>query len=555
MDAHTGLSYVHGTTSDPLEATTLLAVLDEREKVSPDKEAIVFLSPGQQRNVYTYQQLKEHSETFAFSLIRLGLSPGDHIAIAMPNSFEYPVGFLGVVRAGGVPVLLSLATLAAMSKSDEASLEAILMKNMIKGLIIASNADSPYFDIFKNIVKKPEIKFTITFPKMEASVDFHELLIQPVDYDPTVVDEVASLITFESYLVIFMTSGTTGIPKGVPWSHHNLLNNLKALHSFFNWNEDTCIFNERPLSHLSGGAIMVGCLLTGSKLIICPPFPTIQKINPLDFFINVMETEECNSGVFFPFLLYELLRRSEEGTLNLPTMKSCMWGGQRMDGGDIQKLGRVFQSLLCGYGSTEISISCQKYTWTPEQCINNVGAPLPHVELKIVDDQQNVVPCGVIGEIFVRSYRTAELCYIEDPEKTIKAKAEGGWFKTGDLGYLNERGSLTFIARKDEVIKHGNILIYPSLIESFYSNHLEIAQIQIVSVVNKGESELCACIIPKHPGSLKVCDLKAYTPTELVKEPQKVPKHFLIMESFPRTTGDKCDRITLARLASKTLFV
>ena len=546
MDDHTRLSYVHGTTSDPLVATTLLAVLDEREKVSPDKEAFVFLSPGQQRKVYTYRQLKEHSETFAFSLIKLGLSPGDHIAIAMPNSFEYPVGFLGVIRAGGVPVLLS--------KSDRASLEAILMKNRVKGLILASHEESPYL-IFKNIVEKLEIKFTITFPKMEASVDFHELLKRPVDYDPMVVDEVASQVTFESYLVIFLTSGTTGIPKSVPWNHHNLSNNFTALFSSCNFTENSCIFNERPLSHMSGGGVMLGCLFRGCKLIVCPPFPTIKKSNPLDFFIKVMETEECNSGVFFPFLLYEMLRRSEEGTLNLQTMKSGLWGGQRMDGRDIQKLGTVFQSLLCCYGSTEISISCQRYTWTPEQCINNVGVPLSHVEVKIVDDQQNVVSCGVIGEIFVRSYRTAELCYIEDPEQTMKAKAEGGWFKTGDLGYLNERGSLTFIGRKVELIKHGDTLIYPSLIESFYSNHPEIAQIQIVSVVNKGGPELCACIIPKHSDSLKECDLKAYTPTELLKEPQKVPKHFLIMESFPRTAGDKFDRTSLTTLVSKTLSV
>ena len=555
MDAYTGLSYVHGTTSDPLVATTLLAVLDERAKKSPDKEAFVFLSPGQQRQVYTYRQLKEHSETFAFSLIKLGLSPGDHIAIAMPNCFEYLAGFFGVIRAGGVPMLLSLATLAVMSKSDKASLEAILMKNKVKGFILASHEESPYFDIFKNIVEKPEIKFTISFPKMEASVDFHELLRRPVDYDHTVIDKVASQITFESHAIICLTSGTTGTPKGIPWSHHNLLNNFTAVLNSFNWNENSCIFNERPLSHLSGFGVMVGCLVNGCKLIVCPPFPTIQKIKPLDFFIKVMETEKCNSGVFFPFLLYEILRRSEEGTLNLQTMKSGVWGGQRMDDGAIQKLGTVFQSLLCGYGLTEISITGQRYTWTPEQCINNVGAPLPHVELKIVDDQQNVVPCGVIGEIFVRSYRTAKLCYIEDPEKTMKAKAEGGWFKTGDLGYLNERGSLTFIGRKDEVIKHGDILIYPSVIESFYSNHPQIAQIQVVSVVNKGEPELCACIISKHPDSLKACDLKAYTPPELVKEPQKMPKHFLIMESFPRTTGDKFDRTSLARMASKTLMV
>ena len=555
MDTHTGLSYVHGTTSDPLVATTLLAVLDERAKVSPDREAFVFLSPEQQRKVYTYRQLKEHSETFAFSLIKLGLSPGDHIAIAMPNSFEYPICFLGVIRAGGVPVLLSLAILAAMLKSDRASLEAILMKNRVKGLILASHEESPYFEIFKNIVEKLEIKFTITFPKVEASVDFHEFLKRPVDYDPMVVDNVASQVTFESYLVIFLTSGTTGIPKGVPWNHHNLSNNLTALFSSCNFTENSCIFNERPLSHLSGCGVMVGCLIRGCKLIVCPPFPTIKKSNPLDFFIKVMETEKCNSGVFFPFLLYEILRRSEEGTLNLPTMKSGLWSGQRMDGGDIQKLGTVFQSLLCCYGSTEITISCQRYTWTPEQCINNVGVPLSHIELKIVDDQQNVVPYGVIGEIFARSYRTAELCYIEDPEKTMKAKAEGGWFKTGDLGYLNKRGFLTFIGRKDEVIKHGNTLIYPSVIESFYSNHPQIAQIQIVSVVNKGEPELCACIIPKHSDSLKECDLKAYTPPELLKEPQKVPKHFLIMESFPRTAGDKFDRTSLTTLVSTTLLV
>ena len=553
MDDRTCLSYVHGTTSDPLVATTLLAVLDERVKESPDKDAFVFLSPGQQRKVYTYRQLKEHSETFAFSLIKLGLTPGDHIAIAMPNSFEYPVSFLGVIRAGGVPMLLSLATLAAMLKSDRLSLEAIMMKHRVKGLILTSNEESQYFDVFKNIIKKPEIKFTITFPKVEASVDFRELLKRPIDYDPTIVDNVASQITFESKLVIFLTSGTTGIPKGVPWSHHNLLNNYTALFQSYNWNENSCIFNDRPLSHRSGTGVMVGCLIRGCKLIVCPPFPTIQKINPLDFFIKVMETEKCDSGVFFPFLLYEILRRSEKGTLNFQTMKSGVWGGQRMDGGDIYKLGTVFQSLICGYGTTEISITGQRYTWTPEQCINNVGTPLPHVELKIVDDQENVVPCGTIGEIFARSYRTAELCYIGDQEKTMKAKAEGGWFKTGDLGYLNERGFLTFIGRKDEVIKHGDNLIYPSVIESFYSNHPQIAQIQIVSVVNKGEPELCACIIPKYPGPLKASDLKAYTPPELLKEPQKVPEHFLIMESFPRTAGDKFDRTSLARLASEAL--
>ena len=198
----------------------------------------------------------------------------------------------------------------------------------------------------------------------------------------------------------------------------------------------------------------------------------------------------------------------------------------------------------------------------PEQeDVGYCGKPYPGTEIKIADTHGNVKPVGEEGEVCIRSLRTAEISYILPGGGSSRGEwFQGGWFRTGDMGRMNDNGLLSITGRLTDIIKHCGRKIYPAEVENILSEHPRIAAVVAVGIpdVRTGE-EICACVVPtSSASSLTTFQLRSFSEVNFLTAdmadcPAVMPKYFVLMESFPATSSGKVNRRETRSLAIEHL--
>ncbi len=549
---HVRLSYASGTSSQPLLGMTIGEKFDQACKQYADQEAIV--SSHQNRRL-TYRELQQEVEAFACSLLKLGLKKGDRLAIWSPNCVEWTVTQFAAFKAGIVLVNLNPAY-----KSHE--LEYVLNKVSCKGLIIASQFKTTnYQELLTRIA--PEISFCtdkiihterLPFLKFVIKIDeqqhtgihrFSDLVTPPTADQLDQLDLASQQLQFDETINIQFTSGTTGNPKGTMLTHHNILNNGYFVGEGIRLTSKDKVCISVPLFHCFGMVMgNLACITHGATMV----YPS-AVFNPLDTLKTIHE-ERCTAAYGVPTMFIATLEHEQFNEFDLSSLRTGIMAGSPCPREIMQRvIERMHMSeiTIC-YGMTETSpVSAQSsVNDTIDKRVSTVGRVHPHVEVKIVDLEGQIVPTGTLGELCVRGY-SVMAGYWGEEEKTREVIDAAGWMHTGDIAEMDAEGFVKIKGRIKDVVIRGGENLFPKEIEDFLYTHPDISDVQVIGLpdLRYGE-ELCACIILHEHHQSDEESIRSFCKDHISHN--KVPRYVKFFSEFPMTASGKAQKFKLQEI-------
>lgn len=553
------LSYLSGTSTKPLIGLTIGEMFDRACKKYADKEAIVSIH---QHKRMTYQDLQNTVNAFASSLLELGFATGDRLGIWSPNCWEWTVTQYACFKIGVILVNLNPAY-----KAQE--LEYVLNKVECKGIVIGEAfKTTDYHAILASIAPELEsnhskILMSHNLPHLHTVIKiseqqhdgmyrFHDLLAEPTLAQLQRIEYVASHLQFDDVANIQFTSGTTGNPKGTILTHHNILNNGFFVGEGIHLTEKDKICLAVPLFHCFG--MVMGNLagLTHGSTIVYSGF----VYSPLEA-LQAVHQERCTALYGVPTMFITMLEQPEFDTFDLSSLRTGIMAGSPCPREVMQRVidrMHLSEMTIC-YGMTETSpVSCQSDINDPiDKRVSTVGRIHPHVEVKIVDENGNIVPVGVSGELCTRGY-SVMAGYWGEPEKTKEVVDKHGWMHTGDIAEIDEEGYVKIKGRIKDVVIRGGENLFPKEIEDLLYQHPAVLNVQVIGLPDEryGE-ELCACIILNEGTTATSDEIRQFCRERISHN--KVPRYVQFVTEFPMTASGKPQKFKLQELMKVELNI
>jgi fatty-acyl-CoA synthase len=537
-------SYVSGTSKVPLLGETIGAALERAAREHGNRTAIV----SRHQNVrMTYTELNEKADALASGFLGLGLKPGDRIGMWGATCWEWTVTQFAAAKIGLILVTVNTAY-------RKAELEYALNKVGCKSIVLmAGHRGADYAGMLEelsNEKKLPHLAHAILIgPARERFFRF-DSIAKGSPAHASLVKEIGDTLQFDDPNCIQFTSGTTGFPKGATLTHHNILNN-----GYFVGEQIGLTANDRlcvpvPLYHCFGMVMAnLGCLTHGATMV----YPS-EGFEPLAV-LQAIQEEKCTALFGVPTMFIAELAHADFKKYDLSSLRTGIMAGSPCP---IEVMKRVvdemnMREVTIAYGMTETSpVSFQSGTSDSlERRVSTVGRIMPHVECKIVDGDNRIVPRGTPGELCTRGY-SVMLGYWDDEEKTAEAIDEAGWMHTGDTATIDEEGFANIVGRIKDMVIRGGENLYPREIEEYLYRHPKVQDVQVVGLPDdKYGEELCAWIILKPGESATEEDLRAFCKDQIARH--KIPRYIRFVQSFPMTVTGKVQKFVMRETMIKEL--
>jgi malonyl-CoA/methylmalonyl-CoA synthetase len=488
----------------------------------PDKVALEFIDPPLQR--VTYAELDRLVQQTAGYLQHLGVQPGDRVALQLSKSMEFILLHLAVVRLGAISLPLNLAyppdEIRYFLEDSEAKLFFALKAN--RGII------EP---ILSNL---PELQDCVFLEPAEPD-QFLSLIIDHLHQSST-----PPVSTLSATAVIIYTSGTTGRPKGAEITHGNLVSNLEALHKAWGWRPEDVFLHVLPIFHVHGLFVALhGALHAGATTLLVREFDAKKSL-------QMMADGKCTVFMAVPTIHRRLLDVPEASQFNLSPMRLITSGSDRLPDEVFTGFQKTFgYTLLERYGMTETGMNCSN-PLKGERRLGSVGLPLAGVQVRVVNPEDgSVLPQGEIGEVQLRGPNIFK-GYWKQPQKTADAFTPDGWFKTGDLGFLEEDGYLTLCGRSKDLIISGGLNIYPPEVERVLSEHPAVDACAVIGCPDREWGERVTAVVVLNQTELaREEELIRFCRERLA--PYKSPKSIVFRDGLPRNAMGKVQKAELRK--------
>ncbi len=522
---------------------TFPQVLDRMVEEFPGQYAFRYTTMDYTR---TYSEFRDDVDTFARSLIALGVKPGDHVAVWATNVPQWYITFWAATKIGAV-----LVTVNTAYKVYEA--EYLLRQSDTHTLVMIDGyKDSDYVGIIKELCPEletseagkllhtkrlPFLRNIITVDSKQNGCLTWNQAIALADKVP--VEEVyrrALAINRHDVCNMQYTSGTTGFPKGVMLTHYNVVNNGKNIGDCMDLSTADRMMIHVPMFHCFGMVLAMTASMThGVTMSPMPYFSPKLSLACID-----REKITCFHGV--PTMFIAMLEHEDFPKTDFSQMRTGIMAGSpcpiKVMKDVVEKMHMTQISIV--YGQTEASPGCtQSRVDDPlEVRVHTVGRALPGVECKIVDPASGEdLPDNVDGEFVARGYNIMK-GYYKMPEATAAAIDENGWLHTGDLARRDENGNYKITGRIKDMIIRGGENIYPKEIEDFIYTHPKVKDVQVIGVPDKqyGE-EIMACVILKESEKMTEEELKDFVRSHMAKH--KTPRYIDFVSEFPMNAAGK----------------
>lgn len=459
--------------------------------------------------VVSYAQLNEQANLVATALLKLGVRPGDRIGICAPNSNDWVAFYYGLIKAGAVAVTMS----SQLTSNELIQLvEETFPKMMFSG--------ETHMDTLDGLRRSGVLEKIIGAGgdlDMVGLMDLGAHSFKALDMDR------------ENIAAILFTGGTTGIPKGVPLTHENINTAIHYVMFSERSNERDKALCFLPLNHVFGQMhIMNATILSGGCL-------ELFGIFDMDQILAAMASRRITKLFSVPTVYVRLL--SLKGLKErLGDVRYCFSAATSMAGEIVHEWKeRTGLSIFEAYGMTE-SASMVTYNHYHHHVVGSVGTPVGTVETQILNLDGNLRAPGEEGEICIRG-RNIMKGYYNRPEET-RAAFRGDWFRSGDLGMMDENGYLYIVDRIKDMIITGGENVYPREIEEALYSFPEVEECTVIGLPDKEWGErVTALIIPKFGMSIDPSVLSARLKERL--SPFKVPKEYHMVKAFPKSSAGK----------------
>jgi len=563
----TGLhkSYCHRGGEPPLTGATIPQHFAQIVGRFPNQEAVVSL-PQQRR--LTYTELAQAVDRLARGLLGSGFAKGSRVAVWSTNNIEWLLLQMASARIGAILVNINPAyrprELAyALQRSEVEGLFVIpafrnsdyvkMLLELLPGLDgeRAEGVNSPDFPHLQKVVIYDPTQPEQTSRVAAGFTTWQELLATGKGITAEQLEAVTASLDRDDPINIQYTSGTTGFPKAVLLTHHNILNNAlfsaRAMH--FSERDRLCV--PVPFYHCFGMVLAnLLCLSVGACMVIpCEHFDARAVLQGV-------ESECCSAIHGVPTMFIAELEDPEFHRFDLSSLRTGIMAGAPCPASLMK---RVMQEMHCseiliGYGQTEASPLTHLTTRDDDlqRRTETVGTNLPHQEVKIVSmEDGRTLPVGEIGEICFRGYHIMR-GYYADAEATAKAVDETGWLHSGDLGCMDEAGYVQITGRLKEMIIRGGENLFPREIEELIFTHPKVAEVAVFGVPDAFYGEEIAAWIQLHSGETMTEDeLRDFLRERIAHF--KVPRYFRFVETFPMTVTGKLQKFRMREMMQEML--
>ncbi len=505
----------------PLLELTIGGLLDRTASRFPDGLAVV---SRHQAKRMTWAELSTAADRVARGLWSLGVRHGDRVGLWSTNCIEWIMMHMGCARAGAALVNVNPAY-----RSHE--LGYTLTRSHMKVLFLwHKDKRADYEEILERARHglTLELAHTIYFdsPEWPALLDAPGQLPDRVD-----VGDVAN---------IQYTSGTTGLPKGVLLTHHNVVNNGQFLAQGFHYTEQDRICVPVPLFHCFGCVIGTMSAVNSGAAILLPNWTFDARA-----VLQTVHEERATSVYGVPAMYVAELGLPDFAGFDLTSLRTGMMSGAPCP---IELMKRVLnemhiRELVIAYGQTETSpvVTMSDAGDSIEVRVNTVGRAMPQTEIKVMSVASGeTLPHGEQGEICVSGYALMK-GYDGDPEGTALVIQPDGWLKTGDLGVMREDGCLRITGRSRDVIIRGGENIYPREVEEFLYTHPKIGEVQVVGIPNERLGEIVVAWVRLRPGQEATEEeIRDWCQGQIAY--YKIPEHIRFVDDFPATLSGKIQK-------------
>lgn len=499
--------------------TTLVGELDRHGQASPDKIACAI---GSAR--CSYAELAARVRAFAGAALELGMRPGDRVSLYLPNSIDYVVCFYGAMRAG----LIANPINGALTPSE---VHYLLADSGASALVTTPQLLA---QLKAEIARPLELLQVITTERVDGCLTLPDLLTRPDRELPLPPPSAPACLPY--------SSGTTGRPKGILHSHGSLSMQAVLSANRLQLRPADVLVQAMPLVHLfAGNIIMGGLLVAGATMVVQPSFEAAA-------FARLLADEGATAcaGVPTTYAMLVQLPDDQAADLDVSALQIAVCAGAPL----ASAIQRRFQDrfgapVLNCYGITEAAgnlTGSLRYGDTPNL---SCGLPYPMTEIRVVDEDDEDVAVGEVGELIARGPQIM-VGYWQLPEATATT-LRNGWLHTGDLARRDEAGYLYIVDRKNDMIISGGYNVYPAEIEEVLAAHPDVALCAAFGVEDPIKGEKPWAVVVPASGQIDLNALDVFCRQRLSR--YKAPRRYLVVDQneIPRSSVGKVLRRELRK--------